>query len=146
MLEVQSLIGLSEDDLLEQLGRQLWSETSHALPATRQSLKSLAREWLKTNLPEAKDAVCGNSIVDAIRRKADEVTLAGRDRGYLRKRPRIPRASGSSHFSRAHWARPALCWLDALRKLANVKSSDLSKVSKVHSLHGTRCRAGPGRN
>lgn len=77
MLQAQSLINLSDDELLEQLGRELWARTSHATPATSQSLKLHAREWLKANLPKAKDAICGNAIVDAIRGKADEVTLVG---------------------------------------------------------------------
>jgi hypothetical protein len=32
---------------------------------------------MKANLPKVKDAVCGNSVVHAIREKADEVTLIG---------------------------------------------------------------------
>jgi hypothetical protein len=77
VLEIRSLISLSDDDLLEQLGREVWSETSHALPATKQSLMSGAQDWLKAHLPKAKAAVCGNPVVDAIRHKSDEVTLAG---------------------------------------------------------------------
>ena len=77
MSEMQSLVNLSDDDLFEQLGREIWSQTSHAAPATSKSLRSFGREWLKKNLPEAKDAVCGNSVVEAIRGKADEITLIG---------------------------------------------------------------------
>jgi hypothetical protein len=77
MKEVQSLVDLSDDDLLERLGRELWSQAGHATPATRQTLRLQAREWLTANLPRAKDAVCGNPVVGAIRDKADMVTLAG---------------------------------------------------------------------
>ena len=77
MKEIQSLVELSDDDLLERLGRELWSAAGHATPATRKALTLQAREWLTANLPRAKDAVCGNSVVEAIRDKADVITLAG---------------------------------------------------------------------
>jgi hypothetical protein len=77
MSELQTLTSLSDDDLLERLGRELWSEAGHAAPATRQSLRQRAREWLRSNLPRAKVAICGNPVVNAVRDNADEVTLAG---------------------------------------------------------------------
>jgi hypothetical protein len=77
MEEIQDLVALSDDELLERLGRELWSDTAHATLPTEHLLKLRAREWLTANLPAAKNAVCDNSAVNAIRNKADEVTLAG---------------------------------------------------------------------
>lgn len=77
MSELQTLTNLSDDDLLERLGRELWPEAKHAAPATRKSLQKRAKEWLQSNLPRARDAICGNPVVNSIRGKADEVTLAG---------------------------------------------------------------------
>jgi hypothetical protein len=77
MDELQTLAKLSDDVLLERLGRELWREAKHAGPATSKSLQKRARKWLQSNLPRAKDLICGNPVVNAIRDKADEVTLAG---------------------------------------------------------------------
>lgn len=74
-LELENLMSQTDDDLLEKLGRELWEKSAHAGPGTKGSLQQLAKEWVKSNLPAMKAAICGNPIVLKIRDKSDEVTL-----------------------------------------------------------------------
>jgi len=75
MGDIKSMNAQSDDELLEELGRELWKQRSHATPPSPKSLQSEAKAWLRQNLPKAKDGVCGNSIVSALRNNSDEVSL-----------------------------------------------------------------------
>jgi hypothetical protein len=77
MQQIDTLVGLTDDELLQRLGRVIWEQSSHANPATPRSLTSEAKQWLKENLPKARSNICGNPIVDALRKKSDEIALIG---------------------------------------------------------------------
>jgi general stress protein 26 len=69
-------VQVTDEDLLERLGRELWSQTSHAAPPHRRVLQDNAKRWLRGNLPTLRKAVCGNDTVQAVRANANPVTLA----------------------------------------------------------------------
>ena len=77
MSDIQTLLSLPDDELLAQLGEELWKQSAHAAPATPQGLRAEARAWLKANLPKAREAVCGSSIAAAFRENRDVIALAG---------------------------------------------------------------------
>ena len=76
MVSVQKLQELTDEDLLEALGKELWKQGDHAKADTPEESRRRGKDWLAANMAAIRDATCGNSIVEAIREKTDEVALA----------------------------------------------------------------------
>lgn len=93
MSTLEEQVALSDEELLTQLGLELWRQTSHAAPPSKRALKANATAWLAGKLPKIREALCGNETVLAIRANANQVALAGAIADALSAALGIPAAS-----------------------------------------------------
>lgn len=77
MEDVSTLMALSDEQLLERLGAEIWKEGRHAFPATPARLRKEATRWLSRNRTKIRTAVCNHPGVKAVQQNADRVVLAG---------------------------------------------------------------------
>jgi hypothetical protein len=93
MSTLEDQVALTDEELLTQLGRELWDQTSHAVPPSNRELRSNAKGWLAARRPKFREALCSNESVLAIRENANQVALAGAIADVLSTALGIPAAS-----------------------------------------------------
>ena len=73
-MEIEEVLTLSEDKLLEQLGKELFP--FQAIPRTPQELQKIGQAWLYSNINIIKDKVCNSENVRSlVERQSDEQDL-----------------------------------------------------------------------
>ena len=71
------MAGLSEDDLLELIGKDITANERGALGLSTKQLIERANRWLKANLEDLKTRICGNATVRVCLESGDNTALIG---------------------------------------------------------------------